>query len=124
LEEGNPEELLGYIRTYADRVENDKRREKAMELYEDLNNNREGLLPYQKRGIKIPESLDGVIYKHMGTQENQNCTVITLRMKHRKMRESGGQVRITWQKHCTGKKTGNCRRRSGVLQTGRCIRFR
>lgn len=92
LEEGKPEELLGYIRTYADRVVdregNGKCREKAMELYEYLNNNREGLLPYQKRGIEIPESPDGVIYKNMGTQENQNCTVITLRMKHRRMRWS------------------------------------
>ncbi len=28
------------------------------------------------------------MYKHMGVQENQNCTVITMRMKHRRMRWS------------------------------------
>lgn len=27
-------------------------------------------------------------YKNMGVQENQNCTIITLRMKHRRMRWS------------------------------------
>lgn len=59
-----------------------------MELYKYLDNNREGLLPYDKRGIKIAEPPEGVIYKGMGVQENQNCTVITLRMKNRRMRWS------------------------------------
>ena len=29
-----------------------------------------------------------MVYKGLGVQENQNCTVITLRMKHRRMRWS------------------------------------
>lgn len=45
-------------------------------------------MPYNKRGIKIPEPDEGIIYKGMGVQENQNCTTITLRMKHRRMRWS------------------------------------
>lgn len=28
------------------------------------------------------------MYKHMGVQESQNCTVITMRIKHRRMRWS------------------------------------
>ena len=36
----------------------------------------------------IPEPPQGIVYKHMGVQENQNCTVITMRMKHRRMRWS------------------------------------
>ncbi len=60
----------------------------ARELYRYLNNNREGLLPYNKRGIPIPEPKEGILYKGMGIQETQNCTVITLRMKHRRMRWS------------------------------------
>ncbi len=92
LEEGRLDEMLEYIKLYADSVvsndENDKASIRAMELYKYLNNNREGLLPYQKRGIKIPEAPKGIIYKNMGVQENQNCTVITLRMKHRRMRWS------------------------------------
>ena len=59
-----------------------------MELYQYLDHNREGLLPYNKRGIKIAEPPEGIIYKGMGVQESQNCTVITLRMKHRRIRWS------------------------------------
>lgn len=92
LEEEKVEEMLEYIRIYATSVESpdekDARSKKARELYAYLNNNREGLLPYDKRGIPIPEPQDGIVYKGMGVQENQNCTVITLRMKHRRMRWS------------------------------------
>lgn len=86
------DEMLEYIRVYADSVESsdrtDKRSCNARKLYEYLSNNKEGLLPYQERGIKIPEAKPGIVYKNMGVQENQNCTAITLRMKHRRMRWS------------------------------------
>jgi len=86
------EKMLEYIQMYADSVaeedESDKRSRNARKLYEYLSKNKEGLLPYQERGIKIPEAKAGIVYKNMGVQENQNCTVITLRMKHRRMRWS------------------------------------
>ena len=86
------DEMLEYIQIYADSVagndETDKRRKNALELYSYLNNNREGLLPWQKQGRKIPEAPEGITYRNMGVQENQNCTVVTLRMKHRRMRWS------------------------------------
>lgn len=88
-------ELLEFIRIYADSVdsedEKDTRAKKARELYQYLNSNREGLLPYQKQGKQIPEPKEGIEYRGMGVQESQNCTVITMRMKHRRMRwsESG-----------------------------------
>jgi hypothetical protein len=86
------DEMLEYIQTYATSVESpdkkDKSSQKAKELYSYLNNNKEGLLPYNKRGITIPEPSEGILYKGMGVQETQNCTVITLRMKHRRMRWS------------------------------------
>lgn len=92
FQQENMEEMLEYIRIYADSVasddESDKRSSKAIELYEYLNNNKEGLMPYQKQGIKIPEPKEGLVYKNMGVQENQNCTTITMRMKHRRMRWS------------------------------------
>ncbi|MCM1154805.1 MAG: ISLre2 family transposase [Roseburia sp.] len=92
LEAEKIEEMLGYIRNYADSVENpdekDKRSQKARELLKYLENNKEGLLPYDRQGIAIPEPAEGLIYKHMGVQESQNCTVITMRMKHRRMRWS------------------------------------
>lgn len=84
--------MLEYIEVYATSVESpdekDTKSKKARELYKYLNNNRDGLLPYDKQGKEIPEPPAGVIYKGMGVQENQNCTVITLRMKNRRMRWS------------------------------------
>ena len=92
LEEEKTDEMLEYIRIYADSVEspdkNDKRSKKARELLQYLGNNRQGLLPYDRQGVAIPEPPEGLVYKHMGVQENQNCTVITMRMKHRRMRWS------------------------------------
>lgn len=92
FEAGKMDEMLEYIRIYADSVENndgtDRRSSNAKKLYEYLSGNKEGLLPYQERGIKIPEAKPGIVYKNMGVQENQNCTTITLRMKHRRMRWS------------------------------------
>ena len=88
----NPEKMLEYIQIYAASVESpdekDKSSQNALELYKYLYNNREGLLPYDKRGIKIEDAPEGVIYKKMDVQESQNCTVITPRMKHRRMRWS------------------------------------
>lgn len=47
-------------------------------------------MPYQKQGIGLPLPKEGLVYKNMGVQENQNCTTITMRMKHRRMRWSPG----------------------------------
>ncbi len=92
LEEKKVEELLEYILIYADSIETeeekDKGSKKARELHQYLCNNREGLLPYQGRGIELPEAGEGIVYKNMGVQENQDCTAITLRMIHRRMRWS------------------------------------
>ena len=92
LEKEQIDDMLEYIRIYADSVErpedDDTRSKKARELLKYLENNREGLLPYDRQGVTIPEPPAGIVYKHMGVQENQNCTVITMRMKHRRMRWS------------------------------------
>ena len=92
FDEEKPDEMLEYIEVYAASVESpdetDKKSKKARELYKYLSNNREGLLPYDKQGKEIPEAADGILYKTMGVQESQNCTVITLRMKNRRMRWS------------------------------------
>ena len=86
------DEMLEYIRIYADSVETDDERDtrskKARELYQYLCNNREGLMPYRKRNIKLPELPEGMRYGNMGVQENQNCTVITMRMKGNRKRWS------------------------------------
>lgn len=86
------DEMLEYIQIYADSVETDDekdtRSKKARELYQYLYNNREGLMPYQKRNIKLPDLPEGMRYGNMGVQENQNCTVITMRMKGNRKRWS------------------------------------
>src|SRR5699024_3174589 len=90
LEQKKVDEMLEYIQVYADSIESDDPKEKgsrnARELYKYLGNNREGLIPYRERGIELPEAPEGIVYKNMGVQENQNCTAITMRMKHRRMR--------------------------------------
>lgn len=92
LEQKKVDEMLKYIQVYADSIESDDPKDKgsknARELYKYLENNREGLIPYQERGIELPEAPKGIVYKNMGVQENQNCTAITMRMKHRRMRWS------------------------------------
>lgn len=85
------EEMFESIRIYAQgrkNAEDERGYKKAKELYKYLHNNREGLLPYHRRGIRLPAPREGLIYKNMGIQETQNCTLITLRMKHRRMRWS------------------------------------
>lgn len=86
------DEMLEYIQMYADSVETsdekDTRSKKAQELYQYLNSNKDGLMPYQKRGIRLPEPPEGMRYGNMGVQENQNCTVITIRMKGNRKRWS------------------------------------
>lgn len=88
------DEMLEYITIYSDSVDNDNpedtRAEKARELYNYLNNNKEGLLAYnsKKRNIDLPAPPEGITYKGMGVQENQNCSLITLRMKRGRMRWS------------------------------------
>ena len=64
------DEMLEYIQIYATSVESndekDKSSSKAMELYNYLNNNKDGLQPYQDREIKIPEAPEHLVYKGMG----------------------------------------------------------
>ena len=92
IDQKKMDEMLEFIQIYADSVESndetDKTSSNARKLYEYLNNNKEGLIPYNERGIAIPAPPEDIVYKGMGVQENQNCTTITLRMKHRRMRWS------------------------------------
>lgn len=82
-------ELLESIQIYADSVARDDpkdhREEKALELLSYLSDNQASLLSYQDREeVMVPEPPEGLTYKNLGVQENQNCSHITLRMKHRK----------------------------------------
>lgn len=78
---------LDYIDTYAISVEgrNDGRDAKdARTLYNYINNNKDGVIPWQERDLgklSVPAPPKSVMYSHLGAMENNNCTIITQRMK-------------------------------------------
>jgi len=65
-----------------DSEQNEKEREKIMDLMAYLSQNVEHLPKYMERGITLPE---GVTYRGMGTMEGSNHNVICDRMKNRGM---------------------------------------
>jgi len=86
LKSGKLEEAFEYLTDLLIEYTNDEDEFKKLEkLYSYLANNREGLIPYMLRDLELPELPDGLIYRGMGTMEGNVCTVITLRMKNRKM---------------------------------------
>ncbi len=83
------DELLEYAQMYFDSIstnEDTPEEKAAEELLEFLTNRKDKLARYDARGIDIPKAPEGIVYKNMGVQENQNCTVITLRMKGKRKR--------------------------------------
>lgn len=93
LRAGKIEESFKYLTDLLIEYTNDEDEFKKLEkLYNYLNNNREGLIPYMLRNLELPKLPDGIIYRGMGTMESNVCIVITLRMKNRKMSwsEKGG----------------------------------
>ena len=90
LNEDKIDELLEQAQIYLDTIstaEGDTQEEEnAAELKEYLENHKGQLSRYHSRGERIPEPPSGILYKNMGVQENQNCTVITLRMKGKRKR--------------------------------------
>lgn len=83
LEDGRVDELLEYLSIYKDSITEDKWIKEAGELLEYFKTNREGLLPYQKQDLDIPESPEGLCYRNMGTMENHVSSIIAHRMKNR-----------------------------------------
>lgn len=85
---GEIKEMFERIKTYRNSIEEPKKIEKVNELLTYLSNNKQGLVPWQKQMKKLPEAPEDIEYKNMGVQEGQNCNLITMRMKNRKMRWS------------------------------------
>lgn len=91
LAEKKIDEMLEHIETIYNSVasDGDKETEGLEKLLSYLKNNKDYILRYNERpDVTVPEPEEGIIYKNMGVQENQNCTLITMRMKHRRMRWS------------------------------------
>ena len=83
LENEQIDELLAFLRMYMDSITEDEWIKKAGELLEYFTNNKDGLLPYQRQDLDIPECPEGLCYRNMGTMENHVSGIIAHRMKHR-----------------------------------------
>ena len=84
IREKDIDKTLAVTYSLVEGAEDDITREKAAELHGYFSENRESLLTWTERGIKLPAPPEGVVYRNMGVQESSNCGLITHRMKHRK----------------------------------------
>ena len=89
LKGNKAEELVEYAQIYYDSIstnEGTPEEKNAKELLSYLINHKEEIANYKARWLEIPEAPEGLDYRNMGVQENQNCTVIGLRMKGKRKR--------------------------------------
>lgn len=84
LSENRINDLLTYIKGISELTQEEAEKKKLTELYEYFSNNKEGLIPYQERGLKLPTPPKGVEYRNLGTMEHQVCDGAAKRMKHQK----------------------------------------
>ena len=106
LEEEDIDGMFQYLECYRNSLSDDSEIKNADDLISYFSSNREGLLPYQKRGLKIPESPEGLVYKNMGTMENHIWSIIARRMKHNHTSWSingGNHLAKILAKKCSGK---------------------
>jgi len=73
--------MLHVIEVEAQSTEDEDEREKYMALYKYFANNKDGLVPIHRRGLKIPEAPEGKEYRRMGCMESNIYTIIGNRMK-------------------------------------------
>jgi len=73
--------LLHVIEVEALSADDEDERENYLKLHGYFQNNRDGLVPYQRRGLDIPEPPDGKEYRRMGSMESNIFTIIGNRMK-------------------------------------------
>lgn len=83
LRENRIDELFEYLEAVANSLEDEKTEEKVRQFLGYLKENRDGLVPYQKRGLKLPKLPDGLVYKGMGNAEHNMFLTAAKRMKHR-----------------------------------------
>ena len=84
LDDRKIDEVLVHIAGLANDTEDEKEQMKLKVLYKYFKENREGLIPYQERGLDIPKPPAGIEYRSLGTMEHHICDIIAQRMKHRK----------------------------------------
>jgi hypothetical protein len=88
------EKALSLVCEFALDAQDESELEKLVKLYTYLHGNKDSMLTWQERGIELPTPPEGIIYRGMGVQESNNCSLITQRMKHRRgsWSENGGNI--------------------------------
>ena|GEM_PF-448235 len=84
INEKDVDKVLTAIGGLISKAADEPTREKLKKLYGYFYNNKDTLLTWKERGIELPDSPPGVVYRNLGVQESTNCDLITQRMKHRK----------------------------------------
>lgn len=84
LSEKRIEDLLIYIKGISELTGEETEKKKLKELYEYFSSNKEGLIPYQERGLMLPTPPKGLEYRNLGTMEHHVCDGAAKRMKHQK----------------------------------------
>jgi len=78
------DETLAHIAGLINDAEDEKEQKSLEVLYTYFKENRDGLIPYQERGLDIPKPPAELEYRNLGTMEHHICDIIAQRMKHRK----------------------------------------
>ena len=89
LHNNDIDNLLVYIEALSNSVETDEEnggeeKQNLLELLKYFTNNKDGLVPFNQRKIKICEPPDGKEYRNMGCMESNIFTIIGNRMKGRR----------------------------------------
>lgn len=73
--------LLRYIEAQSNSVEDEKECEKLLALLTYFQNNKDGLIGYDRRGLPLPEAPEGKEYRRLGAMESNVFSIIGNRMK-------------------------------------------
>jgi len=84
LSEKRIEDLLLYIDGISQLALEEIEKTRLKDLHTYFSSNKEGLIPYQERGLKLPRPPKGLEYRNLGTMEHQVCDGAAKRMKHQK----------------------------------------
>ena len=75
--------MFEYIEAISNSLETTEKAEKVQRLYTYLSENKNGLIPYQKRIERMPELNENLKYGAMGNCEHTVYLTVAKRMKHR-----------------------------------------
>ena len=76
--------LLEYIATAAENADDEIERENLLTLLTYFTENKDGLIPCRRRGLRYPEPPEGKEYRRMGAMESNVFTILGNRMKGRR----------------------------------------